>query len=132
VHDGSGNETMDPNEFYVRDIVTVPFTIWSIGLIIWIVAAVGRRSGKGGRWKWILAYAFIILSAWAAWKGLGGNPDRNPGMGNYIGDAIVRSEYSSTKLVFFLFASFLGPIITVPLLLIVDNIETKRMRDIVS
>ena len=123
---------MDPNEFYVRDIVTVPFTVWAIGLIVWFVAAAGRRAGKGSRWKWLLAYGIILFSAWAAWSGMGGDPARNLGVGNYIADTIVRTEYSTTKLVFFLFASFIGPLLTIPILLFIDKRETQRMHDIVS
>ncbi|MHB8635788.1 MAG: hypothetical protein ACYC96_04875 [Fimbriimonadaceae bacterium] len=124
--------TFDP-ELHVQDIVTVPFIIWVVGIVVWFFAAMGRRAGKGGRWKWLLAYGIVIASAWAAWSGMGSDPDRNLGMGNYISDPSgVRPQYSSTKLVFFLFASFIGPILTIPVLLIIDKRETQRMHDIVS
>ncbi|HLK13695.1 MAG TPA: hypothetical protein VKT78_02730 [Fimbriimonadaceae bacterium] len=122
---------MDP-DLHVQDIVTVPLTIWVIGIVVWFVAAVGRRNGKGGRWKWILAYGIVVFSAYAAWSGLGSDPLRNLGMGPYVGDSFVRSEYSSNKLLFFLFTSFFGPIMTLPALYFADRIENKRMRDIVS
>jgi len=122
---------MEP-DLHIQDIVTVPFIIWVIGIVVWFFAAVGRRAGKGGRWKWILAYGIILFSAWATWSGMGSDPARNLGMGNYIGDSIVRTEYSSTKLVVFLFLAFLGPLVTIPILLYLDKRETQRMHDIVS
>jgi hypothetical protein len=122
---------MDP-ELHVQDIVTVPFVIWVIGVVVWFIAAAGRRAGKGGRWKWILAYGILLFAAYAAWSGMGGDPARNLGMGNYIGDSFVRTEYSSNKLRMALFASFFGPLLTILVLLFADRFETKRMHDLVS
>lgn len=120
-------------DLHVQDIVTIPFVIWVIGVIIWFIAAAGRRNGKGGRWKWILAYGFIAFSAYAAFAGLGSDPARNLGVGNWISDpAGVRPQYSSNKLVFFLFASFVGPILSIGVLALLDKFENKRMRDLVS
>lgn len=119
-------------DLHVQDIVTVPLVIWTLGVVIWIVAAIGRRAGKGGRWKWVLAYGVVLLSAYAAWSGMGGPDGRNLGMGNYFLDPTVRGEYTTTKLVVFQYASFFGPLASVIVLAIMDRFENKRMLDIVS
>jgi hypothetical protein len=120
-------------EVTVQDIITMPGIIWFFGVLVWFFAAAGRRQGKVQRWKWILAYLLLLASVYAAWAGLGSDPDKHMGFGPYVmNDFGVRSLYDGKKMILSLILSFFLPILTIGILLFVDKQEKRRMRDLVS
>jgi hypothetical protein len=116
----------------ITDVVTVPGVIWLFGLAAWFFAAMGRRQGKAQRWKWFLAYGLVIVAAYGAWAGWGCDPDKQQGFGPYLMDVASRAQYGSKKLVFSVWAVFVIPILSLPVMWFLDKRETKRMSELVS
>ena len=116
----------------ISDIITIPGFIWMFGLAVWVFAAIGRRQGKVQRWKWFLAYGLLLFAAYAAWSGLGSDADKQQGFGPFLTDLASRAQYGYKRLVIAVWASFLLPVLTIPVLWFFDKRETKHMSELVS
>jgi hypothetical protein len=119
------------NGLQITDIVVVPGVIWAFGIAVWFFAAVGRRNGKVQRWKWFLAYGIVIFAAYAGWSGLGSDADKSQGFGAYIMDVASRSQYDYKRLVVAVWAMFVGPVLSIPVMWYFDRRESRHMAELV-